>query len=120
MKRESVGTPYNNIIMILLFTETCDTANDCSPYGICTFSNASDHHVCICLPGYTGDGYNCYVTSQYNETDDEESPDPSCLLGVCWCPSGYELQDDTCVWKEKVTEEMTDGDTECNDSIYSI
>lgn len=97
--------------------ETCDTANDCSPYGVCTFSNASDHHVCVCLPGYTGDGYNCYGATLYNETDDGVLPDPSCVLGVCWCPSGYELQDDTCVGKEtQVTEETTNGDLElsCN------
>lgn len=105
--------------MILLFTETCDTANDCSPYGVCTFSGVDDRHVCACLPGYTGDGYNCYST--YNETGDGDSPVPSCFFEVCWCPSGYDLQDNTCVVKERqVAEETTDGDVECNDNIYSL
>ena len=121
MKWQDDGTPYINILVILLVTETCDTANDCSPYGVCNFSSTSGLHVCVCLPGYTGDGYNCYSAALYNETGDGVSTDPNCLFGVCWCPPEHELQNDTCVGKaRKVAEEMTDGDVECNDNIYSL
>lgn len=85
---------------------------------MCTFSDAVHHHICVCLPGYTGDGYNCSDTSLYNETGDGNSTAPSCLFGVCWCPSGYELQDSTCVGKEEQpAEEATDGDIQCNYNI---
>jgi len=108
-----------NAHIILLFTETCDTASDCSPYGACTFSDAVDHHICVCLPGYIGDGYNCYDASLYNETGDGSSPVPSCLFNLCWCPSGFELQGKTCVRGEgQPAEETTDGDVQCNYSPF--
>jgi hypothetical protein len=114
-KIPGTGASESNRHAILLFTETCDTANDCSPYGVCTFSDAVRHHICVCLPGYAGDGYNCNETSPYNETGDGNSPTPVCLFGVCWCPSGHELQNNSCVGKEEqTTQGSTDGDTQRN------
>lgn len=105
---------------LVIARETCNTANDCSPYGVCTFNDAVQHHICVCLPGYTGDGYNCYNTSPYNETGDGNAPAPSCLFGVCWCPTGYELQDNTCVGKEEQSaEEATDGDVQLSCNIVN-
>ncbi|XP_066990557.1 nidogen isoform X3 [Macrobrachium rosenbergii] len=41
--------------------ESCGTARNCSPYGVCTKKNTG--YVCECLPGFTGDGYTCDVSS---------------------------------------------------------
>ncbi|KAJ9588281.1 hypothetical protein L9F63_018354, partial [Diploptera punctata] len=94
-----LGDGYNCIPSI--DRETCDIAEDCSQYGVCTFNDAVGYYVCECLSGYTGDGYTC------NETG--VSPTPSCLLGLCWCPAGYEIQNEEICVKIERTEETSEG-----------
>ncbi|KAK7069005.1 Calcium ion binding [Halocaridina rubra] len=42
--------------------ESCGTARNCSPYGVCTKTDTG--YVCECLPGFTGDGYTCDVSDE--------------------------------------------------------
>ncbi|KAJ4430235.1 hypothetical protein ANN_22447, partial [Periplaneta americana] len=87
--------------------ESCDTANDCSPYGACIFSDIVNNYICVCVPGYSGDGYSCYESPTHNETDDGDLPIPSCYFGTCDCPSGYDVQGQICVPKEDISNEST-------------
>ncbi|XP_015113339.1 nidogen-2 isoform X5 [Diachasma alloeum] len=68
--------------------DPCNLANNCSPQGECTYDHQKQSHVCLCLPGFVGDGYNCYA---------EQSPEPNCANGVCWCPPEWEVRDNACV-----------------------
>ena len=90
-----------------LSTETCDIAEDCSQFGVCTYNEVLGYNSCLCLPGYTGDGYTCTEASLDNETD--VAPTPSCILDMCWCPKGYELQNDEVCVKIEGTDETSDG-----------
>ena len=69
-------------------------------------SNAYDH-IAICkvfstcyshMRLFTGDGYTCYSESDVTTTD--EPPQPQCVVGVCWCPSGWEFRNRACVRQE--------------------
>lgn len=46
---------------------------------------------------FTGDGYTCYSESDDTTTDE---PRPRCVIGVCWCPDGWEFRDNACVRQE--------------------
>ncbi|XP_069687047.1 nidogen [Periplaneta americana] len=95
--------------------ESCDTANDCSPYGACIFSDIVNNYICVCVPGYSGDGYSCYESPTHNETDDGDLPIPSCYFGTCDCPSGYDVQGQICVPKEDISNESTnENEVSCN------
>ncbi|XP_063236036.1 nidogen isoform X2 [Bacillus rossius redtenbacheri] len=74
--------------------DSCDVRDDCSPYGACTPDEEGATYSCVCLPGFVGDGYNCVDSALYNDTD---APAPRCLVGVCWCPSGFDIRGQQCV-----------------------
>ncbi|KAL0115113.1 hypothetical protein PUN28_010595 [Cardiocondyla obscurior] len=76
----------------------CNEEDNCSPYGLCSFDGNRKKHVCVCMPGYVGDGYTCYSESDVTTTD--EPPQPQCVVGVCWCPNGWEFRNHACVRQE--------------------
>ena len=50
-------------------TVPCNVADNCSPFAVCTLDVEKVEeriYVCICLPGYVGDGYSC--TAESNNT----------------------------------------------------
>lgn len=57
---------------------------------------------------HTGDGYSCYSESNAN-TPIDEVPQPSCLMGVCWCPSGWEHKNGECLKQDGSTTEINDN-----------
>jgi len=75
-------------------TESCEVAANCSPYATCTFNEELKTHYCKCLPGFEGDGYNCIR--------------PTCVLGVCWCPNGYQYIDNKCE-RTVISDEVNQG-----------
>ncbi|XP_067009862.1 nidogen isoform X2 [Anabrus simplex] len=83
--------------------DTCDIANNCSPFATCYYNENTGSHACACLPGYQGDGYSCVDDTLLNNTD--WAPSPTCLLGVCWCPSEYEIIGSSCVLRNETGEE---------------
>ncbi|XP_012540615.1 nidogen isoform X3 [Monomorium pharaonis] len=97
----------------------CNEEDNCSPYGLCSFDGNRKKHVCVCMPGYIGDGYTCYSESDVTTTDGP--PQPQCVVGVCWCPNGWEFRDYACVRQEGEQYEHTTvdykmRDYECNDN----
>ncbi|XP_043266975.1 nidogen isoform X2 [Venturia canescens] len=86
---------------------TCDLANNCSPYGICAYDSDRQGHICICHPGYVGDGYTCYPETD-STTGQSEPPKPRCHDGMCWCPRGWEHRNDMCVPAEYSGSTTTD------------
>ncbi|KAG7213656.1 hypothetical protein KM043_002901 [Ampulex compressa] len=92
---------------------SCDVEDNCSPYGLCSFDGDRQKHVCICLPGYVGDGYTCY--SETDATTTDEPPRPQCLIGMCWCPTGWEYRNNDCVKQEgEYTTVDYNRDSSCN------
>ncbi|XP_017755220.1 PREDICTED: nidogen-2 isoform X3 [Eufriesea mexicana] len=77
---------------------SCNVEDNCSPNGICNFDAERQRHVCICLPGFIGDGYTCYPDADVTTTD--EPPKPQCVEEMCWCPRGWEYQNNECVQQE--------------------
>ncbi|XP_070160368.1 nidogen isoform X1 [Polyergus mexicanus] len=75
---------------------SCNEEDNCSSYGLCSFDGNRKKHVCVCMPGYVGDGYTCYSESDITTTTDEP-PQPQCLMELCWCPSGWEFRNHACV-----------------------
>lgn len=75
--------------------------SNCSEYSICTETTSG--LLCVCAPGYHGDGYICIEDERENPID-EPPPQPSCLVGTCWCPQGWELVQSVCVPKEQIDE----------------
>ncbi|XP_071566950.1 nidogen isoform X3 [Temnothorax nylanderi] len=92
----------------------CNEEDNCSPYGLCSFDGNRKKHVCVCMPGYVGDGYTCYSESDVTTTD--EPPQPQCVEGVCWCPSGWEFRNHVCVRQEGEYTTVDYRDYECNDN----
>ncbi|XP_024891203.1 nidogen-2 isoform X4 [Temnothorax curvispinosus] len=92
----------------------CNEEDNCSPYGLCSFDGNRKKHVCVCMPGYVGDGYTCYSESDVTTTD--EPPQPQCVVGVCWCPSGWEFRNHACVRQEGEYTTVDYRDYECNDN----
>ncbi|XP_025991116.1 nidogen isoform X2 [Solenopsis invicta] len=86
----------------------CNEEDNCSPYGLCSFDGNRKKHVCVCMPGYVGDGYTCYSESDVTTTD--EPPQPQCVVGVCWCPSGWEFRNHVCMRQEGEQYEHTTVD----------
>ncbi|KAK0096570.1 hypothetical protein PV326_005114 [Microctonus aethiopoides] len=76
--------------------DPCNLANNCSPQGVCTYNIDRQAHICVCLPGFIGDGYTCTKQSEIVATV-EERPTPQCDIGMCWCLPGWELRDNACV-----------------------
>ncbi|XP_076628478.1 nidogen isoform X5 [Colletes latitarsis] len=76
---------------------SCEVEDNCSPNGICSF--IEDKHVCVCLPGYLGDGYTCALEIDVTTTD--EPPKPQCLEEMCWCPDGWEYRNNECMRQEE-------------------
>ncbi|XP_012216144.1 nidogen isoform X3 [Linepithema humile] len=94
---------------------SCNEEDNCSPYGLCSFDGNRKKHVCTCMPGYVGDGYTCYSESDATTTDGP--PQPQCLIGVCWCPGGWEYRNHVCVKQEgEYTTVDYNRDYECNDN----
>nr|CAI5831592.1 unnamed protein product [Callosobruchus analis] len=96
---------------------SCHIANNCSPFGYCAINPETNNYFCSCLPGYTGDGYQCEEVPNTTNTDEEsltttEGPRPgerrpqTCLLGVCFCPTGYRIETGTkyCLREDKETD----------------
>ncbi|XP_029175625.1 nidogen-2 isoform X4 [Nylanderia fulva] len=94
---------------------SCNEEDNCSPYGLCSFDGNRKKHVCVCMPGYVGDGYTCYSESDTTTTTDEP-PQPQCLIEVCWCPSGWEFHNHACVRQEGEYTTVDYRDYECNDN----
>ncbi|XP_018401819.1 PREDICTED: nidogen-2 isoform X3 [Cyphomyrmex costatus] len=92
----------------------CNEEDNCSPYGLCISDGNKKKHVCVCMPGYVGDGYTCYSESDVTTTD--EPPQPQCVVGVCWCPSGWEFRNRACVRQEGEYTTIDYRDYECNDN----
>ncbi|XP_054262351.1 nidogen isoform X2 [Macrosteles quadrilineatus] len=66
----------------------------CSPHAYCnrTYSGTVQ---CTCLPGYQGDGRDC--------TASDGTVEKHCLLGLCYCPSGYVDNGQSCVRESSAT-----------------
>ncbi|XP_018351270.1 PREDICTED: nidogen-2 isoform X3 [Trachymyrmex septentrionalis] len=92
----------------------CNEEDNCSQYGLCISDGNKKKHVCVCMPGYVGDGYTCYSESDVTTTD--EPPQPQCVVGVCWCPSGWEFRNRACVRQEGEYTTIDYRDYECNDN----
>ncbi|XP_018315633.1 nidogen-2 isoform X3 [Mycetomoellerius zeteki] len=92
----------------------CNEEDNCSPYGLCISDGNKKKHVCVCMPGYVGDGYTCYSESDVTTTD--EPPQPQCVVGVCWCPNGWEFRNRACVRQEGEYTTIDYRDYECNDN----
>ncbi|XP_070519131.1 nidogen isoform X2 [Cardiocondyla obscurior] len=90
----------------------CNEEDNCSPYGLCSFDGNRKKHVCVCMPGYVGDGYTCYSESDVTTTD--EPPQPQCVVGVCWCPNGWEFRNHACVRQEGEYTTVDYRDLSCN------
>ncbi|XP_018362024.1 PREDICTED: nidogen-2 isoform X2 [Trachymyrmex cornetzi] len=90
----------------------CNEEDNCSPYGLCISDGNKKKHVCVCMPGYVGDGYTCYSESDVTTTD--EPPQPQCVVGVCWCPIGWEFRNRACVRQEGEYTTIDYRDLSCN------
>ncbi|XP_011060882.1 PREDICTED: nidogen-2 isoform X2 [Acromyrmex echinatior] len=90
----------------------CNEEDNCSSYGLCISDGNKKKHVCVCMPGYVGDGYTCYSESDVTTTD--EPPQPQCVVGVCWCPSGWEFRNRACVRQEGEYTTIDYRDLSCN------
>ncbi|XP_011879579.1 PREDICTED: nidogen-2 isoform X3 [Vollenhovia emeryi] len=90
----------------------CNEEDNCSQYGLCSFDGNRKKHVCVCMPGYVGDGYTCYSESDVTTTD--EPPQPQCVVGVCWCPNGWEFRNHACVRQEGEYTTVDYRDLSCN------
>ncbi|XP_076380704.1 nidogen isoform X1 [Megalopta genalis] len=75
----------------------CEVENNCSSNAICIL-NEDKPVVCMCLPGFLGDGYTCQPETDVSTTD---TPQPQCLQNRCWCPGGWEYRDYECVRQEE-------------------
>ncbi|XP_032672473.1 nidogen isoform X2 [Odontomachus brunneus] len=73
----------------------CNEEDNCSPAAFCSFDGDKKNHVCICMPGYVGDGYTCYSESDVTTTD--APPQPQCVLEMCWCSDGWYFHNNACV-----------------------
>ncbi|XP_076174255.1 nidogen isoform X2 [Ptiloglossa arizonensis] len=95
---------------------SCDTEDNCSPNGVC--SVVEDKHVCVCAQGFVGDGYTCTREPDVTvTTTDEPPPQPQCLEAMCWCPDGWEYQNDECVRQKEEEKHKIDDyarDLSCN------
>ncbi|XP_076239485.1 nidogen isoform X2 [Calliopsis andreniformis] len=79
---------------------SCDVDDNCSTNAICNFDEDTQKHICVCLPGYTGDGWNtCDPETDVTTTD--EPPKPQCLKEMCWCPTGWDYRNNECVLQEE-------------------
>lgn len=87
-----------------IVSQGCNVANNCSPYGICSINPNTQEYYCSCLPNYEGDGYTCTPAAVTQAPGDRV--EKQCLLGVCWCPTGYEADNDT-NYCEPVTQAQT-------------
>ncbi|XP_002732605.2 uncharacterized protein LOC100375064 [Saccoglossus kowalevskii] len=99
----------------------CDkeTDNNChKQHGECV--NTDGSYLCICIKGYTGDGFNCFDINECELPDDHDNADncdtnADCIntMGnfTCECHTGYQLNGTTC-----------DDDNECdaNDTCLDI
>ncbi|XP_014478375.1 PREDICTED: nidogen-2 isoform X2 [Dinoponera quadriceps] len=74
---------------------TCNEDDNCSPFAFCSSGGDRKGHVCVCMPGYIGDGYTCYSEADVTTTD--APPQPECLLEMCWCPDGWYFHNNACV-----------------------
>lgn len=63
----------------------------CSPHALCNHSQSGGVE-CTCLPGYEGNGRECSLA--------EDTKIRVCLLGACWCPSGYKDLGQLCIREE--------------------
>ncbi|XP_011690826.1 PREDICTED: nidogen-2 isoform X2 [Wasmannia auropunctata] len=91
---------------------SCNEEDNCSPNGHCSFDGDRKEYVCVCRQGYVGDGYTCY--SEYDVTT-TDVPQPQCLIGTCWCPTGWDLHDNkTCVRQEGEYTTINYRDSSCN------
>ncbi|KAG8236148.1 hypothetical protein J437_LFUL001582 [Ladona fulva] len=66
----------------------CDVVDNCSKFASCSYNEVAEQYLCSCLKGFIGDG----ITCQEVTTDDFSSgpPQPTCFVGSCWCPQGYQ------------------------------
>nr|CAD7429100.1 unnamed protein product [Timema monikensis] len=101
--------------------ESCDQANDCSVYGACTLDATSNKYVCVCLPGYLGDGYYCVDSELHSNYTGSGVPVPTCVLGICWCPEGYDLQgQNSCAKKYDYEDDPVTDTDNSEDSLIGL
>ncbi|XP_066603007.1 nidogen isoform X2 [Prorops nasuta] len=95
--------------------ESCDVENNCSPNGMCSFDGNRQKYVCSCLPGFVGDGFTCYPDTEANAT--HVPPQPTCIIGMCYCPDGWNYANNTCVRQGPDSAVSTDNrNYECSDN----
>ncbi|KAG8240898.1 cell-matrix adhesion [Homalodisca vitripennis] len=77
----------------------------CSPHAWCN-RTTSGAVQCTCLDGYHGNGREC--------TQSEDTVIRTCLLGVCWCPSGFVENGQICVKDESASTSTPDTTVSSN------
>lgn len=80
---------------MIIISVPCDIAKDCSLNGECIFNETTHEYACLCIRGYSGDGYTCTIV-----TPEKKTIPKTCILGTCWCPTGYTEVDGLCAETE--------------------
>lgn len=88
----------------------CDIAKDCSLNGECIFNETTHEYACLCIRGYSGDGYTCTIV-----TPEKKTIPKTCILGTCWCPTGYTEVDGLCAETEIKQPPIIPEGVPCND-----
>lgn len=94
---------------------SCHTANNCAQFGICTIDKDTNRYYCACLPGYEGDGYSCRKIENSTRQETETRETQRCLMGVCWCPEGYKIEQGSTFC---IAEDRTTTETSTNEGVY--
>ncbi|ODM99647.1 Nidogen-1 [Orchesella cincta] len=98
-------------------TESCEIENNCHPEADCRLDESAQEYICVCRSGYQGDGYVCMRSGGHDGHGREEAvPPPICVLGSCYCSTGYEYDDlrGVCV---PVTEVVSSAETNNNNEM---
>lgn len=67
---------------IVCVEDTCDIADNCSPYGSCLFDPEGEVYYCACNPGFSGDGYDCVPEGTTCDVIDNCHPNAQCTFDL--------------------------------------